>query len=129
MVARKRSVCRFLSAVPSSLSLSLFYTPGSFPGGLLDYTNPAAVTWWHNQLDNVLSLGADGWKCDGTDPYIMELIEPQGFNGTISYREYADLYYGDSFDYTRCVSPSQSLFWSVPLVILLALLFYRLAEK
>lgn len=26
-------------------------------GGLLDYTNPAAVAWWHSQMDNVLSLG------------------------------------------------------------------------
>lgn len=26
-------------------------------GGLLDYTNPEAVAWWHSQLDNVLDLG------------------------------------------------------------------------
>ncbi len=35
-------------------------------GGLLDYTNPEAVQWWHSQMDNVLSLGIDGWKVDGT---------------------------------------------------------------
>ena len=26
-------------------------------GGLLDYTNPAALDWWHSQLDAVLKLG------------------------------------------------------------------------
>lgn len=35
-------------------------------GAFLDYTNPKAVKWWHNQLDNVLSLGLDAWKLDGT---------------------------------------------------------------
>lgn len=31
-------------------------------GLLLDYTNPDARSWWEGQLDNVLSLGIDGWK-------------------------------------------------------------------
>lgn len=26
-------------------------------GGLLDYTNPKAVDWWHKQMDNVLNVG------------------------------------------------------------------------
>ena len=29
-------------------------------GSLLDYTNPAAVTWWHSLMDNILDMGADG---------------------------------------------------------------------
>ena len=51
-------------------------------GSLLDYSNPDAVSWWHRQLDNVLDLGVDGFKCDGTDPYILELIRPMGQKGT-----------------------------------------------
>ncbi len=47
------------------------------PGVLLDYTNPQAVQWWHKQMAPILALGLDGWKVDGTDPYIMELIEPR----------------------------------------------------
>jgi alpha-glucosidase (family GH31 glycosyl hydrolase) len=41
-------------------------------GGLLDYSNPDAVAWWHQQMDKVLDAGVDGFKCDGTDPYIDE---------------------------------------------------------
>ena len=26
-------------------------------GGLLDYTNPEAVQWWHQQMDLVLDAG------------------------------------------------------------------------
>lgn len=39
-------------------------------GSLIDYTNPAAVNWIHAQMDNVLNMGIDGFKCDGTDPYV-----------------------------------------------------------
>lgn len=76
-------------------------------------------------MDLMLNLGIDGWKCDGTDPYIIELGEAKGYNGTVGWQcvkqghnvhdklwrlisssssspsEYSDLYYGDFFDYTR----------------------------
>ncbi len=72
-------------------------------GGLLDYTNPNAVNWWHSKMDLVLDAGVDGFKCDGTDPYILEYgKEAIGYNDQpITYREYADSYYGDFFSYTR----------------------------
>lgn len=74
-------------------------------GGLLDYTNDEAVAWWHAQLDNVLDIGVDGFKVDGTDPYIMELVVPHGKKGVITYREYADLYYRDFFYHSRAKNP------------------------
>ena len=45
-------------------------------GSLLDYSNPNASSWWHKQMDKVLDLGVDGWKCDGTDPFLEEIFEP-----------------------------------------------------
>jgi alpha-glucosidase (family GH31 glycosyl hydrolase) len=68
---------------------------------LLDYSYPEAVDWWHKQMDIVLDIGIDGWKCDGTDPYVYELLVARGHKGPISYREYADYYYRDFFNYTR----------------------------
>ena len=75
------------------------------PGSFIDYTSPDAMEWWHGQMDNVLEMapgvGVDGFKCDGTDPYVFELIVAKGAGGVISEREYADMYYGDYLNYTR----------------------------
>ena len=44
----------------------------------------------------LLDIGVDGWKCDGTDPYIFELApEAYGYKGRITEREYANYYYRD----------------------------------
>ena len=34
-------------------------------GGLIDFTNPAAVEWWKNQVRRAIRLGADAFKADG----------------------------------------------------------------
>lgn len=43
-------------------------------GALFDYTNPNGLKWWHDQLQQVLDQGVDGWKTDGTDPFIYGTI-------------------------------------------------------
>ncbi len=70
-------------------------------GALLDYTNPEAVQWWHGLMDNILALGIDGWKCDGTDPYVLLLGGAYGMGGTVTWESYRDAYYRDFFEYTR----------------------------
>jgi len=70
-------------------------------GGLLDYTNPDAVDWWHGLMDNMLDLGIDGWKCDGTDPYVLLLLGAYGQGGPVTWDDYRDAYYRDFFEYTR----------------------------
>jgi alpha-glucosidase (family GH31 glycosyl hydrolase) len=55
-------------------------------GGLLDYSNPEAVSWWHAQMDKVLDAGVDGFKTDGTDPYIAE-YELTGTSTTRMFRD------------------------------------------
>lgn len=74
-------------------------------GALLDYSNPEAVAWWHSKLDYVLDAGVDGWKADGTDPYIIEYILGGGALGyqnvSLTYRDYANYYYRDFLYYTR----------------------------
>ena len=74
-------------------------------GGLLDYSNPDALAWWHNQMDLVLDAGVDGFKTDGTDPYIVEYELTGGALGyndqRLTYRDYANYYYRDFLFYTR----------------------------
>lgn len=71
-------------------------------GAFIDYTNPDAVSWWHSQMDNILDMGIDGWKVDGTDPFVMLLVPPTTHEGRlITWFEYKDQCYRDFFDYTR----------------------------
>lgn len=79
-------------------------------GGLLDYSNPEAVKWWHSEMDRVLFLpdgdGIDGFKCDGTDPYIAEYMLKGGALGYndvpyTSPEQYSNYYYRDFLGYTR----------------------------
>eukprot|EP01113_Clastostelium_recurvatum_P039698 TRINITY_DN6084_c0_g1_i7.p1 TRINITY_DN6084_c0_g1~~TRINITY_DN6084_c0_g1_i7.p1 ORF type:complete len:611 (-),score=124.88 TRINITY_DN6084_c0_g1_i7:34-1866(-) len=83
-------------------------------GAFLDYSNPDAVAWWHSLMDNVLDAGVVGWKCDGTDPYVMELVEIKGKKGLLTPHEYGHMYYSDFFDYTRQKAGPDALIWSRP---------------
>ena len=86
-------------------------------GGLLDYTQEAARSWWEGQMDAVLRLpngqAVDGFKADGTDPYVIELLAPRSLTGPLTYAEYADWYYGHTFNYTRSINPDGAI-WSRP---------------
>jgi alpha-glucosidase (family GH31 glycosyl hydrolase) len=75
-------------------------------GALFDYTNPNGLKWWHSQLQSVLDQGIDGWKCDGTDPFIYELVVPIGYAGIVSPRDYANMYYRDFLYYSRKTNPN-----------------------
>jgi alpha-glucosidase (family GH31 glycosyl hydrolase) len=70
-------------------------------GGLIDYFNPEAVDWWHEQMDNAIALGIDGWKCDGTDPQVIDAPYSPGLGRDVTRNEYGYAYYQDSFDYLR----------------------------
>jgi len=82
-------------------------------GSFIDYTSPYAMDWWHKQMDLVLDIGIDGWKCDGTDPFVFLLFGAYGWGGSISERDYANDYYRDFFYYTRKKNPD-SLIMSRP---------------
>jgi len=70
-------------------------------GAFIDYTNPEAVEWWHGQMDNILDMGIDGWKIDGSDPYVLLMLPAYGKGGYVSWKAYRDQTYRDFFEYTR----------------------------
>lgn len=63
----------------------------------LDFTNPAAVNWWYNQLDKVFVDGVYGWKVDQGEDYLGQTVET--FKGTLSKKAFAKYYYDAMFDY------------------------------
>lgn len=73
-------------------------------GGMIDYTNRDAVAWWHRLLDRTLALGIDGWKLDGSAELFI-LTGRKTSRGVLSWRDYVDLYYRDTFNYSRTVKP------------------------
>lgn len=69
-------------------------------GAMIDYTNPDAVAWWHRLMDRTLSLGVDGWKIDGAAEMFV-LTRRHTSRGTLSLRDYVDLYYRDTLHYSQ----------------------------
>ncbi len=37
-------------------------------GAFVDFSNSEAKAWFFKQMDKVLDMGIDGFKCDGADP-------------------------------------------------------------
>ncbi|MCB9186407.1 MAG: T9SS type A sorting domain-containing protein [Flavobacteriales bacterium] len=70
-------------------------------GSLIDWFNPDAVTWWKGLMDNMLNMGIDGWKCDGTDFSAIQTPWSDGANSFVSRLDYSHAYYQLHFDYTR----------------------------
>ena len=80
-------------------------------GGFIDYTNAAAMRWWHGLQDKVLSLGIDGWKLDGTATYFggragpLPLFYQKSRKGVMTTRQYMDHYYRDEYNYGLTKNP------------------------
>ena len=71
-------------------------------GSLLDYFQPAAVSWWHGMMDKALAYGIDGWKCDGLDfSAWLAPVSPGKGGARVTRIEYSTAYYRDFFEYTR----------------------------
>ncbi|KRX05587.1 Glycoside hydrolase, superfamily [Pseudocohnilembus persalinus] len=88
-------------------------------GALLDYSNPDALNWWNNQLNNVLDIGIDGFKTDGSDPYLYMLLpQPIGHIGEIDHRQYANYYYNETFNQVRKVRGLDGLIMARPMALL-----------
>jgi len=83
-------------------------------GGLIDFTDSAAVTWWKNQVRQVIRLGADAFKADGgegsfvgdgrfasgDDPAVMRTRYSVLYNRTLQSLIDSDLH-GDGVLFSR----------------------------
>jgi alpha-D-xyloside xylohydrolase len=63
-------------------------------GGLIDFTNPAAVQWWKNQVRKAIRLGADAFKADGGEGnYVGDGVFSDGEDAVVMRTHYPVLYH------------------------------------
>lgn len=80
-------------------------------GGFIDYTNPQAMQWWRSLQNQVLDLGVDGWKLDGSATLLRASLGPlpmfyvRSHKGIVTTRKYMDYYYREELNYGRSVNP------------------------
>ncbi|MCB9850729.1 MAG: glycoside hydrolase family 31 protein [Phycisphaerales bacterium] len=62
-------------------------------GGLVDFTNPDAVTWWHDQIDKTRPWGLHAIKCDdGEGNFVADAVFHDGSTADVMKNRYAALY-------------------------------------
>lgn len=62
-------------------------------GGLIDFTNPAAVAWWQDQVRKAIRVGADAFKADGGEgTFIGDARFADGEDSTLMRTRYSVLY-------------------------------------
>ncbi len=67
-------------------------------GAAVDFFNPSATAWWHEQQNTVLDAGIDGWKLDFGDSYVR-VPEVITYKGSLPHQEYSEAYYKDFLGY------------------------------
>ena len=76
----------------------------------MDLFNPKAREWFMGLLDPMLEMGVDGWKCDGTDPLILELrpwpYSPYLKRFLTRFEEYSNVYYRTFYEHTKSKTAS-----------------------
>jgi sulfoquinovosidase len=65
---------------------------GSKRFGLVDFTNPAAVRWWQQQVRDVLNLGFDGFMQDYGEQVLFDMHFADGTTGVTRHNDYLTLY-------------------------------------
>jgi len=100
-------------------------------GSFIDFYNPEAKKWFGSLMDRALDIGIDGFKVDGSDPYI-DLLRPFPYSPSskkyVSYRSYANQCYGYFYNHSLTRN-SEALIMSRPVDILGDIWFMKYSPK
>lgn len=71
-------------------------------GGLVDFTNPKAVEWWHSQIAKTKEWGAHVFKCDdGEGNFVGDAVFYDGSSPQKMKNRYAELYLKTMHEYIQ----------------------------
>jgi sulfoquinovosidase len=62
------------------------------PSALIDFTNPAAVSWWQGRIRAALALGADGFMLDFGEQTLPDMHFKDGSTGAQMHNRYPIVY-------------------------------------
>ncbi|MEZ3163875.1 glycoside hydrolase family 31 protein [Halorubrum sp. RMP-47] len=80
-------------------------------GGILDFTNPAAVEWWQQKHQELLEMGVDGFWTDFGEYLPDDAILSNGQSGAQMRNQYPDLYQQTAAD-AMTAAGRTPLLWS-----------------
>lgn len=79
--------------------------------GIVDFTNPAAVTWYQGLLKQALDDGWDGWMYDFAEYVPQDAVMFNGMTGMEAHDLYPVLYQKTALDLLEKLKPKDYLFF------------------
>ena len=80
-----------------------------YNAGMVDFTNPAAVTWYQSWLERALDDGWDGWMYDFAEYTPLDAVMFDGTTGLEARNQYPILYQKAAFDLLQARRPGDYL--------------------
>lgn len=71
----------------------------------IDVTNEKARQWFASQMDKIMDMGIDGFKCDAGVGDILPIDPVTTSTGTVSHEEYKGLWHKYMYDYATKKKP------------------------
>jgi alpha-glucosidase (family GH31 glycosyl hydrolase) len=72
-------------------------------GSAIDFFNPAAVSWWEQQLDRAMSTGVAGWKVDYAERDLPSTVQTAA--GAKTIQKYGNAYYRAFYRHAKSRDP------------------------